>query len=258
MRARWYDPGTGQFLSVDPDLAETAQPYTYAGDDPVNMRDPSGNLTVGYCAGLFGALLGPQTSGAACLTRVVSGGPDEIGVVGTWANGGPNLMIAGGVMVAEEISTATEIGQLRGPFAYFQVSLQDDEGQGGSVVVFTGTTSSNKWIFGIDVEAGVALWAPKTFPLSPVIMGGGWEVSGVTVFNDWWQRLGADLMWDGMGLAFGEPPVQDALTLAEWVIQYEENRGPRDRNRPGTTRWLNMRRLGWHYPRRQQPLPGAG
>ncbi len=42
MRARWYDPGTGEFTSVDPDLAETAQPYVYAGDDPVNEVDPSG------------------------------------------------------------------------------------------------------------------------------------------------------------------------------------------------------------------------
>jgi Putative amidase domain len=42
--ARWYDPGTGQFMSVDPDLAETDQPYAYAGDDPVNEADLSGML----------------------------------------------------------------------------------------------------------------------------------------------------------------------------------------------------------------------
>jgi RHS repeat-associated protein len=42
LRARWYDPGTGQFISVDPDVAETAQPYTYAADDSVNESDPTG------------------------------------------------------------------------------------------------------------------------------------------------------------------------------------------------------------------------
>jgi RHS repeat-associated protein len=42
MRARWYEPGIGEFTSVDPDLAETGQPYQYAGDDPVNENDPSG------------------------------------------------------------------------------------------------------------------------------------------------------------------------------------------------------------------------
>jgi hypothetical protein len=30
-------------MSVDPDLAETDQPYAYAGDDPVNESDPSGD-----------------------------------------------------------------------------------------------------------------------------------------------------------------------------------------------------------------------
>ncbi len=37
-----YDPTTGQFMSVDPDLAETDQPYAYAGDDSVNEADPTG------------------------------------------------------------------------------------------------------------------------------------------------------------------------------------------------------------------------
>ena len=41
---RYYDPGTGQFLSVDPDVAETGQPYAYTGDDPVNAVDPLGTM----------------------------------------------------------------------------------------------------------------------------------------------------------------------------------------------------------------------
>jgi RHS repeat-associated protein len=39
---RYYDPGAGQFFSVDPDVAETGQPYAYTGDDPVNAIDPLG------------------------------------------------------------------------------------------------------------------------------------------------------------------------------------------------------------------------
>ena len=39
---RYYDPTTGQFLTVDPDVAETGQPYAYTGDDPVNGTDPLG------------------------------------------------------------------------------------------------------------------------------------------------------------------------------------------------------------------------
>jgi RHS repeat-associated protein len=39
---RYYDPTTGQFLSVDPAVSITGQPYSYAGDDPVNQADPTG------------------------------------------------------------------------------------------------------------------------------------------------------------------------------------------------------------------------
>jgi RHS repeat-associated protein len=42
LRARTYDPVTGQFLSVDPDLMDTGEPYSYAGGNPVNRSDPSG------------------------------------------------------------------------------------------------------------------------------------------------------------------------------------------------------------------------
>jgi RHS repeat-associated protein len=39
---RYYDPTTGQFLSVDPLVDATGQPYAYTGDDPVNGVDPLG------------------------------------------------------------------------------------------------------------------------------------------------------------------------------------------------------------------------
>ncbi len=42
MRAREYSPTQGQFESVDPLLDQTGQPYEYAGDNPVNHTDPTG------------------------------------------------------------------------------------------------------------------------------------------------------------------------------------------------------------------------
>ena len=39
---RYYDPTTGQFLSVDPKVQQTRQAYTYADDDPVMAGDPTG------------------------------------------------------------------------------------------------------------------------------------------------------------------------------------------------------------------------
>ena len=42
MRARYYDPTTGQFISQDPSVMQTQMPYAYAADDPTNLTDPTG------------------------------------------------------------------------------------------------------------------------------------------------------------------------------------------------------------------------
>jgi RHS repeat-associated protein len=39
---RYYNPATGQFLSVDPDVATTGEPYGYAGGNPVDNTDSDG------------------------------------------------------------------------------------------------------------------------------------------------------------------------------------------------------------------------
>ena len=61
MRARWYDPGTGQFLSVDPVVAQTGQAYSYAGDNPTDYvdiggLDPSSDCSSGSTGGPGAAL----------------------------------------------------------------------------------------------------------------------------------------------------------------------------------------------------------
>jgi len=48
LQARYYDPGTAQFLTIDPALATTAQPYAYAGDNPLNSVDPTGLCWSGF------------------------------------------------------------------------------------------------------------------------------------------------------------------------------------------------------------------
>jgi RHS repeat-associated protein len=42
LRARFYDPATAQFLSLDPLVSGTRAPYFYAGDNPANRRDRTG------------------------------------------------------------------------------------------------------------------------------------------------------------------------------------------------------------------------
>jgi len=53
LRARYYDPSTGRFLSKDPAGGKLSSPvtqnkYTYAGNNPVNAGDPTGLSTVTY------------------------------------------------------------------------------------------------------------------------------------------------------------------------------------------------------------------
>ena len=39
---RYYDPTTDQFLSVDPKVSQTDQPYVFTNDSPLNATDPLG------------------------------------------------------------------------------------------------------------------------------------------------------------------------------------------------------------------------
>jgi len=69
---RYYDPATDQFLSVDPDVAETGEPYAFTGDDPLNATDPlglSGNPTLVMCSGGLKAPKGMTVAQACAADR---------------------------------------------------------------------------------------------------------------------------------------------------------------------------------------------
>jgi RHS repeat-associated protein len=53
--ARYYDPATGQLLSVDPLVSQTLQPYEYANGNPVTNTDPTGRtFAVRHCGWSYG------------------------------------------------------------------------------------------------------------------------------------------------------------------------------------------------------------
>lgn len=47
LQARYYDPSAEQFLTVDPLVSQTMDPYSYTADDPFNAADPSGMCSSG-------------------------------------------------------------------------------------------------------------------------------------------------------------------------------------------------------------------
>jgi RHS repeat-associated protein len=45
LRGRWYDPQSGSFLTPDPQgYADSPNPYSFCGGDPVNCSDPTGEI----------------------------------------------------------------------------------------------------------------------------------------------------------------------------------------------------------------------
>jgi RHS repeat-associated protein len=71
LRARYYDPNTEQFLTVDPLADVTGQPYGYASDSPLNQLDPTGLWSPGDLASgvahAVGAVAGQVGSTAKSL-----------------------------------------------------------------------------------------------------------------------------------------------------------------------------------------------
>jgi RHS repeat-associated protein len=82
---RYYDPVTGQFLSVDPLVADTLQPYAYANDNPVNDTDPSG-MSGDYVGTGHGDLPGKSTV-TFCAPGQVVCFPLSMGIGGGQATG---------------------------------------------------------------------------------------------------------------------------------------------------------------------------
>lgn len=68
LRARYYDPATAQFLTLDPGVGATRAPYFYAGDNPANRRDRTGQAEEGIdgCLGCL-PLLPTQEQGERAL-----------------------------------------------------------------------------------------------------------------------------------------------------------------------------------------------
>lgn len=73
LRARFYDPATGQFMTKDPLAAVMRTSYGYANQSPLHYVDPSGMSCVGV--GHAGPVSYPTFDPVDCATEAVTGAP---------------------------------------------------------------------------------------------------------------------------------------------------------------------------------------
>jgi RHS repeat-associated protein len=135
LRARYYDPSLGRFLSPDP-VRSTAGTYAYAANNPLSFIDPSGAvvLAVGLDAKIAAAL---GLSGQAAVVT------DDKGNHGIALTGGFSRGIQGALTAGGQISVTSDgtIFDLRGPPEH-SISLDVEVKGGGGLALSLGKVSS--------------------------------------------------------------------------------------------------------------------
>ncbi len=192
---RYYDPTTGQFVSQDPLVDQTASPYGYAGGNPVGGVDPLGLNTLGYCLSSQMTLVGVSFGGGACLnrTRDAPDPRDDIGL--TWTlnlAGGPIVGLgAPGVSVGIEVSNAHYLTDLKGFFWFAMYAFGSFQ-----MVVFSNLAPPGKKLiygvaFSLAVEPGGGTYGAAV----------GTSFTVLTKFNSPLVANPARWLWDGLNHA---------------------------------------------------------
>jgi uncharacterized protein RhaS with RHS repeats len=99
VRARYYDPATAQFLTLDPKVAITLSPYGYVAGDPLNETDVLGlgiNLPFGLC--LRNPFGGDNNNGGCHTLLSTSQGEKALAVTGAVAA----VVVTAGLAAPEE------------------------------------------------------------------------------------------------------------------------------------------------------------
>lgn len=123
MKARYYDPNVGRFISEDPTGFDGGDVnlMAYVGNQPVNGIDPSGLWTMSLSVNLSGAL---ATIGATGGTNFNIGHDSRSDILHGWsasitgtAGGGVSLGFGGGLGFNATVTNANNVNQLQGTSA---------------------------------------------------------------------------------------------------------------------------------------------
>jgi RHS repeat-associated protein len=102
LRARYYDPATGQFITRDPATPITTEPYLYVGDNPLDQTDPTGLSFLGIAEEAVPIVIGVVATGA-CVAQA------ELCVAAALADAVANSMMTGIELGTGRIHLATAV-----------------------------------------------------------------------------------------------------------------------------------------------------
>jgi len=173
---RYYDPSTGQFLSVDPAASMTGTPYAFTGGDPVNGNDPSGlcvDVNNQYTPGRCGTAQVAALDRAATQARAagVATGCSNIVSCAVQADAG---------FVAQHASTLSTIASGLATVAYATCAFSGGIGCGAGLALSAASTA----LSGINAYrscfggAGDCTTAAIGFGISVVATGAGAFLQG--------------------------------------------------------------------------------
>lgn len=113
LRARYYDPAIGRFISKDPFPSNASKPesinrYVYVSNNPTNLTDPSGQCP--WCPLAIGALIG---GGIELGVQLIENGGEltavdwaDVGISAGAGAMGAELGVAGGAFIESTLARA--------------------------------------------------------------------------------------------------------------------------------------------------------
>ncbi len=181
MRARWYDPATAQFLTVDPLVAITGQLFAYVMGDPINLGDPLGLGWLGSpgwtpstlptvdnteLGGILKALYRPQSTFGDGSAMAALQNEAETGVpVNKWHARSVqdrlnqlNKVIMSGKLCPQDLAVAQQLGR------YMEDSLYEWQQAGGNSIITRyndvhNILSAFSWLPPVSLGSGTLAYA---------------------------------------------------------------------------------------------------
>jgi RHS repeat-associated protein len=224
---RYYDPSTDQFLSIDPKVAQTDQPYAFTNDNPLNATDPLGDVSSIFACDGQGVYKTAKARAAACTQQKAalakfnkassanqSGGLDLVALVEAVGNGaayGAQRLAQAGVdtataagHVAPEVQSAAanvapyvERAGLQASGGLVALNFVTDLSQGHGLAYAIGGSLTSAVTAPLGAGAGAFLCAPFDPVVTTACGAGGFIAGGIygnvcggQTAQDFWNRFG--------------------------------------------------------------------